>query len=90
MSDTRNEIVNELGFGIVPNLFAAAEANPEVQTGLWKAFRHIVLRGVLPRTVKEMMGVVVSRRADSRYAAQVHLHALTLQGIEAPIVAAQV
>ena len=88
MTDTRTEIVDELGFGIVPNLFTAADANPEVQTGLWKAFRHVVLRGVLPRTVKEMMGVVVSREAGSSYAAQVHLHALTLQGIDAPIVAA--
>lgn len=82
------EIVDELGFGVVPNVFAAAEGNPEVQLALWKAFRHIVLRGKLPRTVKEMMGVIVSREAGSRYAAEVHLHALTLQGIEDPILAA--
>ena len=59
-----------------------------MQLALWTAFRHIVLRGKLPRTVKEMMGVIVSREAGSRYAAEVHLHALTLQGIEAPILAA--
>lgn len=38
--------------------------------------------GVLPRTVKEMMGVLVSRARGSRYAAEVHLHALMLQGTE--------
>jgi len=82
------EIASELGFGIVPNLFAEAEVNPEVQTALWSAFRHIVLRGRLPRTIKEMMGVIVSRAARSSYAAEVHLHALTLQGVEKPILEA--
>lgn len=86
--EVTQEIASELGFGVVPNLFAEADAAPEVQLALWKAFRHVVLRGRLPRTVKEMMGVVVSREAGSRYAAEVHLHALTLQGVEAPILAA--
>ena len=82
------QIASELGFGVVPNMFAAADGNPEVQLALWSAFRHSVLRGELPRTVKEMMGVIVSTQAGSSYAAQVHLHALTLQGIEAPILEA--
>ncbi len=83
-----HEIASELGFGIVPNLFSTAKANPDVQLALWSAFRNIVLAGSLPRTLKEMMGVIVSKQAGSTYAAQVHLHALTLQGIEAPILAA--
>ncbi len=85
---TQQEIASELGFGVVPNLFATAEVNPEVQTALWSAFRHVVLRGKLPRTIKEMMGVIVSKEAGSSYAAEVHLHALTLQGIEKPILEA--
>jgi alkylhydroperoxidase family enzyme len=84
----RHEIAEELGFGVVPNLFAAADPNPEVQTALWKAFRHTVLRGELPRTVKEMMGVVIAKTAGSPYAALIHLHALTFQGVEAPLLEA--
>lgn len=87
-TNVQQEIASELGFGIVPNLFAAAEVNPEVQTALWTAFRNLVLRGKLPRTLKEMMGVIVSKEAGSRYAAEVHLHALTLQGVEKPILEA--
>lgn len=87
-SATPQEIVSELGFGVVPNVFGVAQVNEDVQTGLWKAFRHLVLKGALPRTVKEMMGVIVSREAGSPYAAQVHLHALTLQGVERPILEA--
>jgi alkylhydroperoxidase/carboxymuconolactone decarboxylase family protein YurZ len=73
---------------MVPNAFAWAREVPEVQTALWKAFRRVVLRGLLPRTVKEMMGVVASRRAGSEYAARVHLHALMVQGVEAPLLQA--
>ena len=86
--DVTREIADELGFGVVPNVFKAADGLPEAQLALWTAFRHIVLRGKLPRTVKEMMGVIISREAGSRYAAEVHLHALTLQGTEAPILEA--
>ncbi|BAW02586.1 hypothetical conserved protein [Thermus thermophilus] len=88
MGETEREIVEELGFGMVPNAFAWAREVPEVQTALWKAFRHVVLKGILPRTVKEMMGVVASRRAGSEYAARVHLHALMVQGVEAPLLEA--
>lgn len=86
--EVRQEIADELGFGIVPNLFSAADTSKDVQVALWRAFQHVVLGGKLPRTVKEMMGVIVSKQAGSTYAAQVHLHALTLQGIEAPILVA--
>ncbi len=86
--ETQNEILKELGFGLIPNIFAWTEKAPEAQTALWKAFRHGVLRGRLPRTLKEMMGVLVSRANQSPYAAQVHLHALMVQGVEEPLLEA--
>jgi alkylhydroperoxidase family enzyme len=86
MSDLQRQIEAELGFGVVPNIFAYAQSAPDVQAGLWLAFRHIVMRGQLPRTLKEIMGVIVSQEHGSPYAAQVHLHALMLQGVERAIV----
>ncbi len=82
--DTVQEIVDELGFGVIPNIFAHAQST-DIQTALWKAFRHVVLRGVLPRAVKEMMGVISSQSRGSRYAAEIHLHALMVQGLEASL-----
>lgn len=84
----RNEIIDELGFGFVPNLFAEADSAPNVQNALWNAFREIMLRGVLPRTLKEMMAIVVSRVNGSTYARSVHLHALMVQGVEAEVLGA--
>ncbi|AWR87994.1 carboxymuconolactone decarboxylase family protein [Meiothermus taiwanensis] len=81
------EIRDELGFGLVPNVFAYAQS-AELKTALWKAFRHVVLRGVLPRTIKEMMGVIISRARGSSYAAEVHLHALMVQGTETAVLEA--
>lgn len=82
MDALQAEIERDLGFGLVPNLFREAAPAPGVARGMWEAFRGVMLRGELPRTVKEMMGVLVSVRAGSPYAAQVHLHALTLQGTD--------
>lgn len=88
MQSLHAEIERDLGFGLVPNLFREADAAPDVARGLWEAFRGVVMQGELPRTVKEMMGVMVSVRAGSPYAAQVHLHALTLQGTDQTILRA--
>ncbi len=85
VSDLRHEILNELGLGVVPNVFTVPVAAPDTLHGVWTAFRDIVLRGALPRSVKEMMGVLVSQAAGSPYAAAVHLHALTLQGVQQEI-----
>lgn len=84
----RDEIVAELGFGIVPRVFDRAAGNLDVETALWTAFRHVVLRGLIPRTVKEMMGVLISLEAGSVYASEIHLHALAVQDVEGPILAA--
>lgn len=76
------EIESELGFGIVPNVFRAMGSMPRLLEANWNLFRATVLTGRLPRVVKEMVGVVVSYVHDSPYARDVHLHSLTVQGID--------
>lgn len=76
------EIERELGFGVVPNVFQSMAGQPGFLEGNWHLFRAVVLRGELPRVLKEMMGVVVSTVHRSPYAQQVHLHSLSVQGID--------
>ena len=76
------EIEAELGFGMVPNVFRAMGSMPDLLDANWRLFRATVLQGRLPRVVKEMIGVVVSYVHDSPYARDVHLHSLTVQGID--------
>lgn len=76
------EIEQELGFGIVPNVFRAMANSPGFLEANWNAFRATVLKGRLPRLLKEMVGVVVSAVHDSPYARLVHLHSLGVQGLD--------
>lgn len=82
------EIERELGFGIVPNMFRALANQPTVLRATWDLFRATVLQGRLPRIVKEMVGIVVSKANNSDYALQVHLHSLGVQGVAESVLAA--
>jgi uncharacterized peroxidase-related enzyme len=75
------EIRQELGFGMVPNVFLAMASNPAYLRAQWDAFRATILRGQLPRTLKEMLGVLISQYNGSAYARAVHLHGLSALGM---------
>jgi uncharacterized peroxidase-related enzyme len=76
-----NEILNELGFGIVPNLFKSMANRPKFLEANWNHFRSTILEGDIPRTLKEMVGVAISQRNNSQYALKVHLHGLSALGM---------
>ncbi len=76
-----DEIVAELGFGIVPNLFKSMAINPDWLEANWKQFKSTMLQGNIPRTLKEMIGVAISQHNNSQYALQVHLHGLSALGM---------
>lgn len=75
------EIRTELGFGIVPNLFQSMARRPDFLETNWHKFRSTILQGLLPRTLKEMIGVAISQANNSEYALKVHLHSLSALGI---------
>jgi uncharacterized peroxidase-related enzyme len=75
------EILAELGFGIVPNLFKSMSISPDFLEASWKKFRSTILQGNVPRTLKEMIGIAISQANGSQYALQVHLHGLSALGI---------
>lgn len=80
--ETYAEIQRELGFGMVPNIFRSMGSNPALLAANWRKFKATILQGSLPRTVKELVGVVVSDVNRSAYARQVHLHSLSVQGMQ--------
>jgi uncharacterized peroxidase-related enzyme len=80
-----DEITAELGFGIVPNLFKSMASNPDFLEANWKKFRGVILKGDLPRTLKEMVGVAISQANNSEYALKVHLHGLSALGMSEEI-----
>lgn len=81
VQQTYHEIEQELGFGIVPNIFRSMSDHPIILAANWQKFKATILGGQLPRSVKEMLGVTISHVNGSEYAKQVHLHSLSIQGV---------
>lgn len=68
--------------GLVPNVFKAmAAVSSDVLVQNWTAFRYTLLEGGLPRTLKEMVGLVVSRANGSDYAVSLHARILDRLGV---------
>lgn len=80
--ETFDRIEQELGAGMVPRIFRLLESQPELLANLWGQFQITVLQGCLPRVLKEMVGLVVATATHCDYVRVVHLHSLTLQGVD--------
>ncbi len=85
VKDIYDQISSELGFGIIPNIFKSMAINPDILEANWKKFRSTMLQGDVPRTLKEMIGVVISQANNSLYVLNVHLHGLSALGISEEI-----
>lgn len=79
---TFDQIEQELGAGMVPRIFKLLEPQPDLLASLWGQFRSVVLQGYLPRVLKEMVGLVVATATHCGYVRSVHLHSLSLQGVD--------
>lgn len=76
------QIELELGVGMVPRIFLLLAPQPALLVHLWGQFRTVVLQGELPRSLKEMTGLAVAAETQCDYVRGIHLHSLSLQGIE--------
>ncbi|MGF1576144.1 MAG: carboxymuconolactone decarboxylase family protein [Cyanophyceae cyanobacterium] len=83
--DVFDQIEQELGAGMVPRIFRLLESRPTLLIHLWGQFRAIVLEGELPRVLKEMVGLVIASITHCAYVRVVHLHSLSLQGVDADL-----
>lgn len=82
-----SEIVEELGFGLVPNVFHAMAPMPEVLDAHWCMVRATLLHGRIGRTLKEMVGLVVSIVNATGYSRSLLLQSLTRQGVDLDLLA---
>lgn len=82
VQQTFEQIEQELGAGMVPRIFQLLEPQPMLLFHLWGQFRVTILHGNLPRVLKEMIGLVVATATHCEYVQKVHLHSLSLQGMD--------
>lgn len=85
---TFDQIEQELGAGMVPRLFKLLEPQPLLLAHLWGQFRGVIIQGRLSRVLKEMIGLTIAKATHCDYVRLVHLHSLSLQGVEPNILEA--
>lgn len=68
-------------FGMVPNLFRAYALRPEILEANWNKVKAVMLAGELPRPLKEMIAVVVSKANGCQYCINAHSAALKMMGV---------
>lgn len=71
-------------FGMVPNLFKAYAHRPEVLEANWNKVKAVMFGGELPRPLKEMVAVVVSRANGCEYCVNAHGGMLRMLGVPRP------
>ncbi|MDF2630514.1 MAG: Carboxymuconolactone decarboxylase [Symbiobacteriaceae bacterium] len=87
LSGLYGEIRTRLGLSRVPGVFKAmAAVSHDVLVQNWTAFRHTVLEGALPRTVKQMIALVVAREQGCGYGVNLFSEVLCGLGVETPVV----
>ncbi len=68
-------------FGMVPNLFKAYAQRPEILEANWNKVKAVMFAGELPRPLKEMIAVVVSKANGCQYCINAHSAALKMMGV---------
>lgn len=78
-----NEVYEDIkkNFGMVPNLFKAYAIRPEILEATWNRVKAVMVVGKLPRQLKEMIAVVVSKVNGCQYCINAHSGALKMIGV---------
>ena len=72
-----------MGFPAPPNFITTQGHSLAASRGSWGLIQHVLVGGLLPRTLKEMMFVAVSQARACRYCEAAHLACCRMLGVEA-------
>lgn len=71
-----------MGFPAPPNFIKTQGHSLAVARGTWGLVQNVLVGGLLPRTLKEMMFVAISQARRCRYCVAAHLACCRMLGIE--------
>lgn len=72
----------KMGFPAAPNFIRAQAASPDVMRGTWGLVRNVLVEGRLPRTLKEMVFVAISRDRHCNYCEAAHVACCRMLGVD--------
>lgn len=71
-----------MGFPVVPNFLKVQGSSPSAASGCWRLLEDVLLSGVLPRPVKEMLVAAISADRDCSYCEAAHLACCRMLGVD--------
>jgi uncharacterized peroxidase-related enzyme len=71
-----------MGFPAAPNFIKTQGHSLAATLGSWGLIQNVLVGGLLPRTLKEMMFVAISRSRQCRYCEAAHLACCRMLGVE--------
>jgi uncharacterized peroxidase-related enzyme len=72
-----------MGFPHAPNFIKTQGHSLAVTRGTWGLVQNVLVGGVLPRTLKEMMFAAISHERECRYCEAAHLACCRMLGVDA-------
>ncbi|MFT5470257.1 MAG: putative peroxidase-related enzyme [Verrucomicrobiales bacterium] len=78
LSDFRQK----MGFPIAPNFIRTQGAAPSVARGTWGVVENVLCEGALPRSLKEMMFVAISKDRNCNYCEAAHIACCKMLGVD--------
>ena len=77
-----HDFQRRMGFPGVPNFIKTQGHSLAVARGTWGLVQNVLVGGLLPRTLKEMMFVAISQARKCRYCEAAHIACCRMLGIE--------
>ncbi|MEW5977832.1 MAG: peroxidase-related enzyme [Acidobacteriota bacterium] len=75
-----------LGGDSPTNWFTAQSERPDILEATWGLFKGILLQGMLPPTVKEMISMTIAMQNNCRYCRVAHTKALEAMGVPEEVI----
>ena len=76
------EFYRRMSFPAAPNFIMTQGHSPTVARGTWSVVEHVLVMGEIPRWIKEMMFVAISKDRNCRYCTAAHIACCRMLGVE--------
>jgi uncharacterized peroxidase-related enzyme len=80
--DVYHDFQRRMGFPAAPNFIKTQGHSLAATRGTWGLVQNVLVGGLLPRTLKEMMFVAISQSRNCRYCEAAHLACCRMLGVE--------
>jgi uncharacterized peroxidase-related enzyme len=81
VNDVYEDFYRRMSFPSAPNFIMTQGHSPTVARGTWDVVRNVLVLGEIPRWIKEMMFVAISKDRECRYCTAAHIACCRMLGV---------